>query len=41
MLACILARFVILLLGADALTSSIIGTVWGENEVVRFNLDGP
>ena len=34
MLARILARFVILLLGADALTPTIIRTVWGENEVV-------
>ena len=34
MRACILARFAILLLGADALTPTIIRTVWGENEVV-------
>ena len=36
-LACILARFAILLLGADALTPMIIQTVWGENKVVRRN----
>jgi hypothetical protein len=41
MLARILTRFVILLLGADALTPSIIQTVWGENDVVRRNLGGP
>jgi hypothetical protein len=40
MLACILARFAILLLGADALTPTIIQTVWGENNVVRRNLGG-
>ncbi len=41
MLACILTRFAILLLGADALTPTIIRTVWGENEVVQRNLGGP
>ncbi len=41
MLACILDRFAILLLGADALTPTIIQTVWGENEVVQRNLGGP
>ena len=34
MLACILTRFGILLLGADALTPTIIQTVWGESKVV-------
>ncbi len=32
-LACILARFSILLLGADALTPVIIEQVWGQNKV--------
>jgi hypothetical protein len=41
MLACILARFAILLLGADALTPTIIRKVWGENDVVQRNLGGP
>jgi hypothetical protein len=41
MLACILACFGILLLGADALAPTIIQTVWGENDVVRHNLGGP
>ena len=41
MLACILARFAILLLGAAALTPTIIQTVWGENDIVRRNLGGP
>ena len=36
-----LARFSLLLLGADALTPNIIARVWGENEVVRRNLGGP
>jgi hypothetical protein len=36
-----LARFSLLLLGADALTSKIVARVWGENEVVRRNLGGP
>jgi len=40
-LARILARFAILLLGVDALTPTIIQTVWGENAVVRRNLGGP
>jgi hypothetical protein len=39
-LACRLARFSLLLLGADALTPRIITRVWGENEVVRRNLGG-
>ena len=30
----ILTHFAILLLGADALTPTIIQTVWGENDVV-------
>jgi len=33
-LACRLARFSLLLLGADALTPKIVARVWGENEVV-------
>ena len=41
MLACILDCFAILLLGADALTPTIIQTVWGENKVVQRNLGGP
>ena len=36
-----LARFSLLLLGADALTPRIVRRVWGENEVVRQNLGGP
>ena len=40
-LVCRLARFSLLLLGADALTPKIIARVWGENEVVRRNLGGP
>ena len=36
-----LARFSLLPLGADALTSKIVARVWGENEVVRRNLGGP
>ena len=36
-----LARFSLLLLGADALTPKIVARVWGENEVVRRNLGGP
>ena len=40
-LACRLARFSLLLLGADALTPKIVARVWGENEVVRQNLGGP
>ena len=39
-LACRLACFSFLLLGADALTPRIISRVWGENEVVRRNLGG-
>jgi len=39
-LACRLARFSLLLLGADALTPRIIRRVWGENEIVRRNLGG-
>ena len=31
----------ILLLGADALTPTIIQKVWGENDVVQRNLGGP
>ena len=41
MLACILARSAILLLGTDALTPTIIRTVWGENKLVQRNLGGP
>ncbi len=40
-LARILTRFVILLLGADALIPTIIRTVWGENKVGRRNLGEP
>jgi hypothetical protein len=40
-LARILARFSILLLGADALTPEIITQVWGQNKIVRTNLGGP
>ncbi len=40
MLARVLARFAILILGADALTPTIIQKVWGENDVVRRNLGG-
>ena len=40
-LARILARFTILLLGADALTPDIISQVWGQNNIVRTNLGGP
>jgi hypothetical protein len=40
-LARILARFTILLLGADALTPDIISQVWGQNKNVRTNLGGP
>jgi len=36
-----LARFSLLLLGADALTPKIVRKVWGENEVVCRNLGGP
>ena len=36
-----LARFSLLLLGAEALTPKIIARVWGKNEVVRRNLGGP
>ena len=39
-LACIIACFAILLLGADALNPPIIQTVWGENKVVQCNLGG-
>jgi hypothetical protein len=38
---CILARFSILLLGADALTPVIIEQVWGQNKVAHCNLGGP
>ena len=37
----LLARFSILLLGADALTPDIILQVWGQNKNVRTNLEGP
>ena len=40
-LARILARFSILLLGADALTPTIVNQVWGQNEVACKNLGGP
>ena len=40
-LACILARFSLLMLGADALTPVIIEHVWGQDDVVRQNLGGP
>jgi len=36
-----LARFSLLMLGAEALTPKIIARVWGDNEVVRRNLGGP
>ena len=36
-----LARFSLLLLGADVLTPKIVAKVWGDNEVVRRNLGGP
>lgn len=36
-----LARFSLLLLGAEALTPEIIARVWGENKIVRCNLGGP
>ena len=36
-----LARFSLLLLGADALTPNIIARVWGENDVVCRTLGGP
>jgi hypothetical protein len=39
-LVLILTRFSILLLGADALTPTIIKRVWGANAVVRCNLGG-
>ena len=41
MLARILARFAIRLLGVDTLTPTIIQTVWGENDAVQRNLGGP
>ncbi len=37
----ILARFSILLLGADTLTPMIIEQVWGQNKVARRNLGRP
>jgi hypothetical protein len=40
-LACILARFSLLMLGADALTPAIVERVWGQGDVVRRNLGGP
>ena len=40
-LARILARFSILLLGADALTPDIISQVWGHNKTARTYLGGP
>ncbi len=40
-LAQILARFSILLLGADALTPDIISQVWGQNKNARAYLGGP
>ena len=36
-----LARFSLLLLGADALTPNIVARVWGENDVVCRTLGGP
>ena len=35
---CILARFSLLLLGADTLTPTIISKLWGQNQVVHCNL---
>jgi hypothetical protein len=40
-LACILARFSLLMLGADALPPAIIERMWGQDEVVRRQLGGP
>jgi hypothetical protein len=40
-LARILARFSILLLGADALTPTIVNQVWGQNKMVHKKLGGP
>jgi hypothetical protein len=39
-LACILAHFSLLMLGADALTPAIIERVWGQDNVVRQQLGG-
>jgi hypothetical protein len=36
-----LARFSLLLMGADVITPNIVARVWGENNVVRRNLGGP
>jgi hypothetical protein len=40
-LARILARFSLLMLGADALTPAIVEHVWGQDNVVRQQLGGP
>ncbi len=40
-LACILAHFSLLMLGADALTPVIIEHVWGQDEVVGQQLGSP
>ncbi len=40
-LACILAHFSLLMLGADALTPVIIEHVWGQDDIVCQNLGGP
>jgi hypothetical protein len=40
-LACILACFSLLMLGADALTPAIIERVWGQDKVVHQQLGGP
>jgi hypothetical protein len=40
-LAQALARCTLLLIGADALTPSIIECVWGANKIIRRNLGGP
>jgi hypothetical protein len=40
-LACILARFSLLMLGKDALTPAIVEGMWGQDNVVRQQLGGP
>jgi hypothetical protein len=40
-LARMLARFSLLLLGAEALTPKIIANVWGQNDMICRNLGGP
>ncbi len=40
-LACILARFSLLMLGADALTPAIIEQLWGQDNTVQQCLGGP